>query len=128
MADPRLILGRIVSVAGPEVGPSTQISYTIAVHDPVVDGVYRLNQQRPVSRWPDEIDIRASPPGMIVIGTVSANRVQWHFHEYPAFGACRSNASDYTLPPDQSQEQFRRPPDGGQPIVEQAAIPDINPN
>lgn len=91
--DPRLILGRIVTVNGPEQGRASLISYTIAVHDSSVEGVYRLNRQVPLQRWPDQVDIRARQVGDIVIGTVSANRVQWHFHEYPAFAACPGSAN-----------------------------------
>lgn len=93
MADPRLILGRIVNVQGTTPGPAGGIAYTIAVHDPAVDGVYRLELQRPLRRWPDDIDIVACEVGEIVIGTVSANRVQWHFHEYPDFAACPESSN-----------------------------------
>lgn len=128
MADPRLILGRIVAVSGPEVGPASSISYSIAVHDPVVEGVYRLERQRPVTRWPDDIDISAVQAGTIVIGTVSANRVQWHFHEYPAFAPCQSAAGDFMITPDQTARGVLRQPGGPVSPPASAPIPDVNPD
>jgi hypothetical protein len=92
MADPRLILGRIKTVAGSSPGPSSSISYTISVHDPNVEGVYTLVNQAPVQRWPNDLDIKAMPVGSIVIGSVEANRVRWHFIEMPAFADCPSSS------------------------------------
>ena len=88
MADPRLILGRIQSVQGNNPDQAVNVWYTIAVHDPQVDGVYLLERQAPVRRWPPTLDIIPLELGDIVIGTVSSNRVQWHFMEYPAFADC----------------------------------------
>jgi hypothetical protein len=91
MADPRLILGRIASVNGTSPGPSSGITYTIGVHDPNVEGVYTLNNQAPMQRWPNDLDITAVPAGTIVIGTAEANRIRWHFMEMPAFADCPSS-------------------------------------
>jgi hypothetical protein len=91
MADPRLILGRIKTVDGVSPGPSSGISYTISVHDPNNEGIYTLINQAPVQRWPAGLDINAMPVGSIVIGSVEANRVRWHFVEMPAFADCPSN-------------------------------------
>ena len=91
MADPRLILGRITTVNGTSPGPSNGITYTIAVHDPNVEGIYTLNYQAPLQRWPNDLDIVALPAGTIVIGTAEANRVRWHFWEMPAFADCPSS-------------------------------------
>ena len=91
MADPRLILGRIASVQGTSPGPSSGITYTIGVHDPNVEGVYVLNNQAPMQRWPNDLDITAVPAGTIVIGTAEANRIRWHFMEMPAFADCPSS-------------------------------------
>lgn len=88
MADPRLILGRIVSVQGTSPGRASSISYTIAVHDPNVEGIFTLERQAPAKRLPDEIDIQAYNVGDIVIGSIETNRVRWHFVELPAFGPC----------------------------------------
>lgn len=88
MADPRLIMGKIVQVNGTSPGPASVISYTIAVHDSNVDGVYTLERQRPIKRLPDTIDIEAFVVGDIVVGSVEANRVRWHFQELPAFADC----------------------------------------
>jgi hypothetical protein len=88
MADPRLILGRISAVNGTSPGRASSISYTIAVHDANVEGIFTLEQQVPVKRLPDEIDIQAYIVGDIVVGSIEANRVRWHFVELPAFGPC----------------------------------------
>ena len=88
MADPRLILGKIIAVQGTSPGRASTISYTIAVHDPNTDGVFTLEKQRPVKRLPDTIDIEAFVVGDIVVGSVEANRVRWHFQELPAFADC----------------------------------------
>lgn len=102
MADPRLILGRIVDVQGQSPGPASGITYTIAVHDTNVDGIYRLERQTPVQRWPDQIDVVALRRGQLVIGAVAANVVQWHFHEYPAFRECGTGLAALQLLPDGS--------------------------
>lgn len=88
MADPRLILGRISAVNGPEQGPAREITYRINVHDPNVDGVFTLENQTPLKRWPPEVDIIAYKVGDIVVGSMEANRVRWHFMEMPAFAEC----------------------------------------
>jgi hypothetical protein len=88
MADPRVIIGRIVSVEGTTPGPATFISYTIAVHDSNVEGIFRLEGQRPIQRWPDTLDTVALPVGMLVMGAIEANVVRWHFMEMPAFKDC----------------------------------------
>jgi hypothetical protein len=88
MADPRLILGRITAVNGASPGRASTISYTIAVHDPNVEGIFTLERQAPTKRLPDEIDIQAYNVGDIVIGSIEANRVRWHFVELPAFADC----------------------------------------
>lgn len=88
MADPRLILGRIAAVNGTSPGRASSISYTIAVHDPNVEGIFTLERQAPAKRLPDEIDIQAYNVGDIVIGSIEANRVRWHFVELPAFADC----------------------------------------
>lgn len=92
MADPRIILGRIVSVEGVSPGPATGISYTIAVHDPEVAGIFRLDGQRPIQRWPDTLDTVALPAGMLVMGAIEAKVIRWHFMEMPAFKDCASTA------------------------------------
>lgn len=97
MADPRLIIGRIVSVEGTSPGPATFISYTIAVHDPAVEGIFRLEGQRPIQRWPDLLDTVALPVGMLVIGAIEANVVRWHFMELPAFADCTEAAPAATI-------------------------------
>lgn len=91
MADPRLILGRIQTVNGTSPGPASGITYTIGVHDPNVEGVYTLENQAPMQRWPNELDITAVSVGTIVIGTAEANRIRWHFLEMPAFADCPSS-------------------------------------
>jgi hypothetical protein len=88
MADPRLILGRITAVNGASPARASTISYTIAVHDPNVEGIFTLERQAPTKRLPDEIDIQAYSVGDIVIGSIEANRVRWHFVELPAFADC----------------------------------------
>jgi len=92
MQDPRPIIGRIVAVAGTTPGPASGISYTIACHDANVDGVYRLDGQKPVRRWPDTLDTVAWSVGSMVQGIVDANVVQWHTLELPDFGACPDNS------------------------------------
>lgn len=88
MADPRLILGKIIGVSGASPGRASGISYSIAMHDPQVDGIITLTEQKPVKRLPDTIDILAFDIGDIVIGSVESNRVRWHFFEMPAFADC----------------------------------------
>lgn len=131
MADPRLILGRIVTIIGTTPGPASGISYTIAVHDPATEGVYRLERQAPIKRWPDDIDVEACDEGSIVIGTVSANRVQWHFYEYPAFADCPSNLQNMPPALDITQSRFRQLPREGEGQIgqgQEAPIPDVNPD
>lgn len=88
MADPRLILGKIIKVNGTTPGPARGITYDIAVHDPNIEGVFTLLGQRPMKRLPDTIDIDAYIVGDIVIGSMEANKVRWHFQELPAFAEC----------------------------------------
>lgn len=88
MADPRLILGKIIRVNGTTPGPARGITYDIAVHDPNIEGVFTLLGQRPMKRLPDTIDIDAYIVGDIVIGSMEANKVRWHFQELPAFAEC----------------------------------------
>lgn len=88
MADPRLILGRITAVNGASPGRASTISYTIAVHDPNTEGIFTLERQAPTKRLPDTIDVEAFIVGDIVVGSVEANRVRWHFQELPAFADC----------------------------------------
>lgn len=88
MADPRLIIGKIIAVEGATPGPASRISYTIAVHDPNVDGIFTLTRQTPMKRLPDTLDVDAYIVGDIVVGSVEANRVRWHFQELPAFADC----------------------------------------
>lgn len=92
MQDPRPIIGRIVSVQGTTPGPASGITYTIACHDANVDGVYRLDGQKPIRRWPDTIDTVAFAVGSMVHGIVDANVVQWHSMEMPDFGECPDNS------------------------------------
>lgn len=92
MQDPRPILGRIVSVQGTTPGPASGITYTIACHDANVDGVYRLDGQKPIRRWPDTLDTVAFAAGSMVHGIVDANVVQWHSMEMPDFADCPSNS------------------------------------
>lgn len=92
MQDPRPILGRIVSVQGTTPGPASGISYTVACHDANVDGVYRLDGQKPIRRWPDTLDTVAFAVGSMVQGIVDANVVQWHSMEMPDFAECPSNS------------------------------------
>lgn len=91
MQDPRPILGRVVAVQGTSPGPASGITYTIACHDANVDGVYRLEGQRPIRRWPDTLDTVAWVVGSMVQGIVDANTVTWHTMEMPDFGACPDN-------------------------------------
>jgi hypothetical protein len=88
MADPRLIIGKIIAVEGATPGPASRISYTIAVHDPNVEGIFTLTRQTPMKRLPDTLDVDAYIVGDIVVGSVEANRVRWHFQELPAFADC----------------------------------------
>jgi len=101
MADPRLILGRIEEVIGNNPDRSGNISYTIAVHDPQIEGVYMLERQRSVRQWPSQLDVIPLTRGDIVIGTVSSNRVQWHFMEYPAFAECGTGGTGGFLVPEE---------------------------
>lgn len=127
MADPRLILGRIVEVQGQSPGPASGITYTIAVHDTNVEGIYRLERQTPVQRWPDQIDVVALRRGQLVIGAVAANVVQWHFHEYPAFRECGPDPQAIQLRIDEGAGAIG-PPEvvvGPGDII---SIPDVNPD
>jgi hypothetical protein len=126
MADPRLILGRIVDVQGQSPGPASGITYTIAVHDTNVDGIYRLERQSPVQRWPDAIDIVALRRGQLVIGAVAANVVQWHFHEYPAFRECGTSGMAAELLQNETLGGVIVAPPSQSP-VDQAPV-DNNPN
>jgi len=91
MQDPRPIIGRVVSVQGTTPGPASGIAYTIACYDANVDGVYRLEGQKPIRRWPDTLDTVAWVVGSLVHGIVDANVVTWHTMELPDFGACPDN-------------------------------------
>ena len=108
MADPRLILGKIIAVTGPSPGRASGISYRIAVHDPNTEGVFTLDGQRPAKRLPDTIDVDAFVIGDIVVGSVEANRVRWHFQELPAFAECPTLTppSPIVTP----EDPFRLPP------------------
>jgi hypothetical protein len=108
MADPRLILGRITAVTGASPGRASTISYTIAVHDPNVEGIFTLERQAPTKRLPDEIDIQAYNVGDIVIGSIEANRVRWHFVELPAFADCPTLTPP--APIVSPEDPFRVPP------------------
>jgi hypothetical protein len=108
MADPRLILGRIAAVNGTSPGRASSISYTIAVHDPNVEGIFTLERQAPAKRLPDEIDIQAYNVGDIVIGSIEANRVRWHFVELPAFADCPTLTPP--APIVSPEDPFRVPP------------------
>lgn len=134
MADPRLILGRIVEVQGQSPGPASGITYTIAVHDTNVEGIYRLERQTPVQRWPDQIDVVALRRGQLVIGAVAANVVQWHFHEYPAFRECGPDPRAIQLRVGAGVPGTVRPPlvpgagEGEAGPGDSATIPDVNPD
>lgn len=131
MADPRLILGRIVSSHGTSPGPASGITYTIAVHDPQVEGVFRLERQKPVQRWPDDIDVVALRDGQLVVGAIAANAVQWHFHEYPAFRECAAGVAPQQIIGPDGIAITIRPPTTGEGQVqpgESAPIPDVNPD
>lgn len=134
MADPRLILGRIVEIQGKTPGPASGITYTIAVHDTNVEGIYRLERQVPVQRWPDEIDVVALRHGQLVIGAVAGNVVQWHFHEYPDFGACESTLTQIQRLTRTGDFGTIRPPlvpgDGAGQLGQgdSAPSPDVNPD
>ena len=91
MQDPRPIIGRVVSVQGTTPGPASGIAYTIACHDANVDGVYRLEGQKPIRRWPDTLDTVAWYVGSLVQGIVDANVVTWHTLELPDFADCPAN-------------------------------------
>lgn len=108
MADPRLILGKIIAVQGTSPGRASTISYTIAVHDPNTEGVFTLEGQRPVKRLPDTIDVEAFIVGDIVVGSVEANRVRWHFQELPAFADCPTLTPP--APIVSPEDPFRVPP------------------
>lgn len=97
MASPRLILGRVVEVSGTTPGPASGITYTIACHDPQVDGPFRVTNQRPVRRWPDAIDTVAFAVGSMVVGVSDAGVLQWHSMEMPDFGACPDNSGQSNL-------------------------------
>jgi len=97
MASPRIILGRIVEVNGTTPGPASGISYTIACHDPQVDGPFRVVNQRPIRRWPDAIDTVAFAVGSMVVGVSDASILQWHSMEMPDFGACPDNSGQSQL-------------------------------
>jgi hypothetical protein len=97
MASPRIILGRVVEVAGTSPGPASGITYTIACHDQQVDGVFRVTNQRPVRRWPETIDTVAFEVGTMVVGVTDANVLQWHSMEMPDFGACPDNSGQSRL-------------------------------
>jgi hypothetical protein len=128
MADPRLILGRIVSVEGTTPGPASGITYTIAVHDPQVEGIFRLERQKPVQRWPDALDIVALRPGQLVIGAVAANAVQWHFHEYPAFRDCATPANLQSIEPGDGIRTVRPPGSGEGEVGPGDSEPIVNPD
>jgi hypothetical protein len=106
MASPRLILGRIVAVQGTTPGPASGITYTIACHDPQVDGPFRVVNQRPIRRWPDSIDTVAFAVGSMVVGVTDAAILQWHSMEMPDFGACPDNSGKSKLL-DMIQEEVR---------------------
>lgn len=108
MADPRLILGKIIAVNGRSPGRASEISYTIAVHDPNTEGVFTLDGQRPAKRLPDTIDVDAFVVGDIVVGSVEANRVRWHFQELPAFAECPTLTPP--APITSPEDPFRLPP------------------
>lgn len=110
MADPRLIIGRITGVNGNSPGPASGISYTIAIHDPNVEGVFTLETQRPVKRLPDNLDIEAYQVGDFVIGSVEANRVRWHFFEMPAFAECPTGLAGRIPPRPGIDEPLVLPP------------------
>ena len=90
MQDPRVILGVITASTGTSPGPSSGITYTIAVSDPATAGVFSMDGQKPLYRWPDELDIVALVPGLPVIGAMLGGEVTWHFMEQPAFADCPS--------------------------------------
>lgn len=131
MADPRVIVGRIVSVQGTTPGPASGITYTIAIHDANVEGIFQMDHQTPVQRWPDALDTVALPVGMLVIGAIEANVLRWHFMEFPAFKDCATANPNLTI-----AERFTqlggldggvRPPPGGVTGVggtESAPVPD----
>lgn len=108
MTDPRLILGRVVAVNGTSPGRASLISYNIAVHDPNVEGIFTLERQAPAKRLPDDIDIQAFNVGDIVIGSIEANRVRWHFVELPAFADCPTLRPP--APIVSPEDPFRLPP------------------
>jgi hypothetical protein len=97
MASPRIILGRIVEVNGTTPGPASGITYTIACHDPQVDGPFRVTNQRPIRRWPDALDTVAFAVGSMVVGVSDATILQWHSMEMPDFGACPDNSGGSQL-------------------------------
>lgn len=97
MASPRIILGRVVEVFGTTPGPASGITYTIACHDPQVDGPFRVTNQRPVRRWPDAIDTVAFAVGSMVVGVSDSSILQWHSMEMPDFGACPDNSGQSNL-------------------------------
>jgi hypothetical protein len=97
MASPRIILGRVVEVSGTSPGPASGITYTIACHDPQVDGVFRVTNQRPVRRWPETIDTVAFEVGTMVVGVTDTSVLQWHSMEMPDFGACPDNSGQSRL-------------------------------
>jgi len=97
MADPRIIAGVILSHSGQSPGPASGITYSIATADPNAAGVFTLNSQVPVTRWPDVIDTVAIPDGTGVIGVSVGAVVSWHFTEYPDFGACPDNTGNSGL-------------------------------
>ena len=94
MADPRVVLGVITASTGTSPGPSSGITYTIAVSDPATAGVFSMEGQKPLYRWPDELDIVALAPGLPVIGVMLGGEVTWHFMEQPAFSDCPSGLTE----------------------------------
>lgn len=91
MPDPRIIAGVVLSHNGQSPGPASGITYTIATSDPNAAGVFNMQRQTPVVRWPDVLDTVAIPDGTGVIGVSVGARVSWHFMELPDFGACPDN-------------------------------------
>ena len=93
MNDPRPVYGVIIRRSGTSPGPASGISYTIVVSDPATAGAFEMNEQKPLYRWPDELDTVATPNGIPVPGLMLGGEVTWHWMEQPAFAECSSGVA-----------------------------------
>ncbi len=91
---PKVVAGKIVQIHGirNDAGFYTadSVSYDIAARLPDKQNVVTFRRQLPQIRlWAGDMEINADKlNGVGVVGVLMANRVQWHFVEPPALGAC----------------------------------------